>query len=184
MGVNHCGIPHDSFRISIYCKGIENHFPHTDFGSSYQLLMNPRAFPRKILARDATAHFSGNPHHGIDKFPVIVYQYVLNLFLSQTSFLLFLPIGRLESLAILSSVVTKRINLITLNYKCRHTLVYFINIPANDAVAAMSLMGLGLSEGRFFKTSVFETISIDIFFLTKILQIFSYLRSDLLSPSL
>ncbi|PPE03438.1 hypothetical protein HCUR_01114 [Holospora curviuscula] len=141
MGANHCGIPHDSFRISIYCKGIENHFPHTDFGSSYQPLMNPRAFPRKILARDATAHLSGNPHHGIDKFPVIVYQYVLNLFLSQTTFLLFLPIGRLIFFGILSSLVTKYLNFTTLNYKYRHTLIPRF-VPNSKYIYSKNVIGI------------------------------------------
>nr|WP_207760905.1 hypothetical protein [Holospora curviuscula] len=59
MGANHCGINHDPFHTRICCKGIENHFPHTSFGPSYQLLMNTRAFPRKILARYATLHACG-----------------------------------------------------------------------------------------------------------------------------
>nr|WP_165780665.1 hypothetical protein [Holospora curviuscula] len=59
MVVNHCGITRDLFRISIGCKSIKNHLPHTVFGPSYQPFVNLRVFPRKILARHATLNSCG-----------------------------------------------------------------------------------------------------------------------------
>nr|WP_243397240.1 hypothetical protein [Holospora curviuscula] len=72
MGANHCGINHDLFRISICCKGIENHWPHTGFGPAYKLFMNPRLFSVRFWQCTPRCTLAGNPHHGVDKFPVIV----------------------------------------------------------------------------------------------------------------
>ncbi|WP_207760957.1 hypothetical protein [Holospora curviuscula] len=72
MGANHCGISYDSLRISICCKGIEDHFPHTDLRPSYQAFVNPRVFPVRFWQGTLRRTLAGNPHHGIDKFLVIV----------------------------------------------------------------------------------------------------------------
>ncbi|WP_243397267.1 hypothetical protein, partial [Holospora curviuscula] len=97
----------------ICCKGIEDHFLHTGFGPSYQPFVNPRPFFVRFWQYTPRCTLASNPHHGIDTFPVIDCQYVLNPLLSQENFLLFLPIGRLVSLEILSPLVTKRLNLTT-----------------------------------------------------------------------
>nr|WP_243397250.1 hypothetical protein [Holospora curviuscula] len=69
MGANHCGVNHDLFHISIYCKGIENHLPHNDFGPSYQPFVNLRPFPVRFWQFTPQCIFAGNPYR---------YQYVLN----------------------------------------------------------------------------------------------------------
>ncbi|WP_165780693.1 hypothetical protein [Holospora curviuscula] len=48
MRANHCGINHDPLRISICCKGIEDHLPKTGFGPSYKPFVNTRSFSVRL----------------------------------------------------------------------------------------------------------------------------------------
>nr|WP_165780802.1 hypothetical protein [Holospora curviuscula] len=81
--------------------------PYTGFGPSYQAFVSSRLFPVRFWKGMPSCTLAGNPHHRIDKFLVIVLPARPESPSFPGKLFLFLPIGLLVFLAILSPIVAK-----------------------------------------------------------------------------
>ena len=71
MGANDGGIDHQPFRVGLARQGMENHLPDPRFRPPAKPLVDTRPPPLHAGQRGPGRTGATDPHHGLDKAPII-----------------------------------------------------------------------------------------------------------------